>query len=76
MFDVAQKQDRAFELALRVMEGRYGDADRGFSPPAGDKIALAARALLAWRVGFLNQIDEPRLPFKDLFQGLSCRYGG
>ena len=55
MLDVAQQQDRAFELPSRVMERRDGYAYRRLSAPARNEIALAARALLARRLVFLTR---------------------
>ena len=66
MLDIAQQQDRANEITLAVMQRRNGHADRRLSAPTRDEIAFAARALLSRRLGFLNQLDEPRLTFKEL----------
>src|SRR5262245_16947947 len=50
---VAQQHDRANKLSVAVLQGRYRDADRSLSAPAGYEVAFAPGAFLARGSGFL-----------------------
>ena len=76
VFIVAQQHDGAEKLSMTVLQRRSRDANRRLVSPAGDEVALTAGAFLTRRPGFLDQVEQPWLPFEYLFQRMADGGGG
>ena len=77
MLQISQDKDATKEITLAVLQRGNGQADRHLMPPTRDQITFAPRALLSWRLTFLDQLDEPILTLEELddrlLYSLGCR---
>src|SRR5918992_3639882 len=57
-------------MSVPILQRRHRDAHRNLSAPAGNKIALSARALLPRRMGSPHEVDQPWLALEYLLKRL------